>query len=1481
MGTLGRIGKILAGIVLGIVLLVGIAFAVAQTRPAKAWLAAQLAASLSGDGRSAEIGRIEGTVPFDMQLDALHLADADGEFLTVRNLAFAMAPGALLHRRVEITRLSVDEIALTRPPTAKPASTPAQPMKLLDMLHLPVAVALDDLKIGAIRVGAPVLGEPVDFAVSGISSLAGGDASARVAIRRIDGEAGQADLSLALSGEPARLQLALDIAEPSGVLLDRLLARDDRQPLALSLKGDGPLADWRGVLAASAGDLARIDADLTIAEAEEYRLGAEGRVAAAKLLPPDLAALLGDQATFALQLRDSAAGVLSIDKLSLVAAAATLNSSLQYGGNDRALVGTATLTTADLAPFSAVAGMSLSGAGELRLTASGTPQRPQADIAIEATAPHAEGNGADRARAQLHLASQGDPADLATRWTVSGEGSIENIVAAAGDIPAGLGATLTWHLAGSADGSGETIEISDLGVATAGIELAGTATIRDHFATIAGKASLTVADIAPFAALAGQKMGGNGKIDLVAEAAADGSTNAHLTGTLAGLTLGGLTVGGTGDALLGGSLAIDGTARRSADGGIVVEKFDLNATDAMLSAKGDLTADRRINATLKLDVPKLAALAAPLGTAMAGRLALQATAQGPLDAPAIAATVDGDGLSAGQARLDRLHANFRVADLAVPSGRLDASFRAGSLEGTLGADIARRQDGNLLDIGKLRLAADGSTLEGGLRIALDSGRATGTITGRVVDLAPWSQLAGMTLAGRADLKATLGGKTGQGLELSLNGNAIKATPRSGSPIAVTRLTVAARLDDLLGTPSGHASLDLAGGQMGTVKLATLSAKLGSVKPGRFAFTGEARGSIHEKFALATGGDVDVARGGVTLRLARLTGDVAGEALRLTQTLTVTRRGADLAVTNLALTLGAGQLAGSASLKGEQLALTLKAQRLPVGFAGKFAGRADAGGTLSFDADLAGTRSKPQGHLVVDARDLRLAAANRSDLPPLGITADALWRGGRVEAKGRIAGPRNDAIGFAGSLPLELVPATLAVRLPPDGAVTLKLEGEGQIADIEELLPLGEDRLAGKFSLDASVAGTVTQPRASGALRISDGRYESMAAGTILTGVAFDLVGDRERFVLRNFRAGDGERGTMTASGSVDLAATPGPTIAASIDVKSFRVLRRDEANVLAGGEIRISGALTALRIASQLRVEHGELRPPDRLPPSVASLDIVEINSVTGQRAPPPAQLPPQEQSDPMLPAVLDITIDLPGQVFVRGRGLDSEWRGKLAVTGTSAEPIVTGSLEVVRGTFSLLGKDFKLSSGTIGFNGDTKIDPTIAIVAEATTADITATVTIGGIASAPTLKLGSVPEMPQDEVLARVLFGKNVGQITPAQGLQIAAAAASLAGGGGGLLDKVRSALGLDRFDFGSGTTANNAAGNASSNPASQGLGAATISAGKYIAEGVYVGVDQGASTGTSRGKVEIEIAPNISVETDVGMTGGNGLGLNWKRDY
>src|SRR5260370_19752481 len=84
--------------------------------------------------------------------------------------------------------------------------------------------------------------------------------------------------------------------------------------------------------------------------------------------------------------------------------------------------------------------------------------------------------------------------------------------------------------------------------------------------------------------------------------------------------------------------------------------------------------------------------------------------------------------------------------------------------------------------------------------------------------------------------------------------------------------------------------------------------------------------------------------------------------------------------------------------------------------------------------------------------------------------------------------------------------------------------------------------------------------------------------------------------------------------------------------------------------------------------------------------------------------------------------------------------------------------------------------------------DPAVDIVAEVSSGEVTAQVLVGGLISSPTVTLTSTPALPQDEILARVLFGRGVGQITAAEGIQVAQAAATLAGGGPGVLDRIRS---------------------------------------------------------------------------------------------
>ncbi len=58
-------------------------------------------------------------------------------------------------------------------------------------------------------------------------------------------------------------------------------------------------------------------------------------------------------------------------------------------------------------------------------------------------------------------------------------------------------------------------------------------------------------------------------------------------------------------------------------------------------------------------------------------------------------------------------------------------------------------------------------------------------------------------------------------------------------------------------------------------------------------------------------------------------------------------------------------------------------------------------------------------------------------------------------------------------------------------------------------------------------------------------------------------------------------------------------------------------------------------------------------------------------------------------------------------------------------------------------------------------------------------------------------------------------------------------------------------------------------------------MSAGKYVANGVYVGVTQGLTAGSSSVDVQLDVTRHISIDTTAGQTNGAGVGVNWKLDY
>ena len=65
------------------------------------------------------------------------------------------------------------------------------------------------------------------------------------------------------------------------------------------------------------------------------------------------------------------------------------------------------------------------------------------------------------------------------------------------------------------------------------------------------------------------------------------------------------------------------------------------------------------------------------------------------------------------------------------------------------------------------------------------------------------------------------------------------------------------------------------------------------------------------------------------------------------------------------------------------------------------------------------------------------------------------------------------------------------------------------------------------------------------------------------------------------------------------------------------------------------------------------------------------------------------------------------------------------------------------------------------------------------------------------------------------------------------------------------------------------------------KGMAGSVLKAGKEIFKGVTVGVEQGMGAQSGAVSVEVQVTPNITVDSRVGVDNKQGVGVNWKWDY
>jgi len=1269
------------------------------------------------------------------------------------------------------------------------------------------------------RLALDAAGWPRRFDLTG--RIGNGNGPVRLPVAGPPVTLGQADITANYDADQdnrwrARIGLS-DFAQP-GLTLD-----------SATLTGRGVLrrAAPRGVTALAEFDLAGLDLD-----------------------DPALAEAAGTSLSGHTTLEWTEGTPLLVRALRVVSGAATLaaNGRVEALTEGFPVSGSATLDAPDLARFAAISGQDLSGAASAKLAGSGSLLGGDFDITFDAETDRlalgiAQVDSLIGAPATLALKAQRDADGIAVdrfrleneHLTATAEGALNSergalsVTAALADLaraddrldgPVDARAQVDWEAGGE-------VTLSEIVAEAMGARVTGSATIAPEAEgrPAAGRINAQIDDLGRFAAITGRPLAGRMNAGIVGNGVIDTQTfDITLDAATEGLV--------TGTPQVDGLVAGDGSLRISAthDGReTTLRELDLRYDAARIAASGvGVIAEQSGELTFDAEIPELAVIDPRLdGPAEAAGTVARA-ADGEISLAGVTAQIMGAAIEATgtvQPDPDALAARgtltANIADLAR-----FAEIAGRPLTGRVDARVEARE------------ADQPGHFDGTVNATTD-----GVVTG--ID-----QLDGL-IAGRGTLMvdATHDGRETTLRDLALDYDAVRLTASGAGVIAEQSgaLTFDASLADLAQI---DARLDGPAEAAGTVaRAADGEITLTDVTARIMGAALDVTGSVQpDPDALAASGRL-TARVADLARFAAISGQ---SALRGSLDLTAEGDSTD----------GANRFDVTTSLEGRDLATGIaQLDRL-------------LGGRVSLSAEAGRTPDR----IEITTIDLETQQVR--------LTANGDGAGGPVRIDARLANLGLFAPDFSGPL---TAAGTVTLQGPEARRITLNLDAtgpggttaalSGDVIDYARQLDL-----AASGRLPLALVNAFIQPRALNGtaqydLRINGAPELAAVSGTVttqgttvaLSGTGLeidDLSGTAtlgQSRVQTDFTAQTRDGGRLSVTGPVGL--TPGFEAGLRVALDGLVLSDGRIYTTTAEGNVTLDGPLAGgARIGGVINLGETNLRIPSGGGSASVSLPgLRHINESPASRL--TRQRAGLVQSDAgtttrRRPFDLDLTINAPRRIFVRGRGLDAELGGRLRIGGTTRNVAPDGFFELIRGRFDILGKRLTLSQGRVTMQGS--LDPFLRFVADTESGDATIQIIVEGLASDPEITFTSIPDLPQEEVVSRLIFGRGLDTISPLQAAQMASAISTLTGrSDNDLVGRLRGAVGLADLDV---TQTED--------------GDTEVSAGAYLSDDIYTEVTAD-SAGKQQINLNLDVTRSVTVKGRTSNEGDAGIGVFFERDY
>jgi autotransporter translocation and assembly factor TamB len=771
-----------------------------------------------------------------------------------------------------------------------------------------------------------------------------------------------------------------------------------------------------------------------------------------------------------------------------------------------------------------------------------------------------------------------------------------------------------------------------------------------------------------------------------------------------------------------------------------------------------------------------------------GRAMLALEARGRWDAPDVAGRLEAPALGVAGTTLAGVEVPFRVVGKTLEVEWATAAL--GGSRATAGGTAT------WTGVGAPTPERLGRDLRGRLEVRVPAGR--------MEDLAPWLPTA-LRGSGRFDLAARLEGTP--------------ARWQGAGTLEATRLTLA---HGDIAELRARFALDGDGIELTTLRAQALGVPVVALGAYRWSGTGRATAELGPARleSLRALGDLPVA-GGAAGHVAATTG--AGVVVAATGTLdfdgvtlagvpldrgrlTATLQGAEL---HAELAFPRRRLAGTADgrlASGSAIGARLTVEDLDVGALLRERVPARAGpieGVLSARADV---------HVPVDR-----PAATRATLAvePLRLSvAGEPWESrGPVVARWEAGGLRLERLQLAGGAGTVTASGVVAGA----GALDLRVDGRLPLAILPAVRP--EVREAdGTLEVTAQLTGPATRPEIGGEGAIREGRL-------LLRDYPEGLRDLQARFTMspRGLRlleasAGFGG-GQVRARGDLALDGWTVGAYQLALTARGVSVSLLEGLSTAWDADLELVGLTARPLLRGEARLVRGSY-----------TRDLSLLSLVLPERGGGP--------TEPTFALPLRVRARLDDNLVVRNRTARLRVGGTLTVEGTTAAPVVFGTLESREGQITFRGHRFTVASASVRFVDPRRINPFLDVVATARIKSYDVTVALSGHAEDLAVRLSSTPPLPQEDLLALVTFGVTRAEFARSAGGLVAGEAAQVL---------VRELIGVD---------AQGGLGLDVMDVETTGEGAGTLRVGKRLTERAVVIYSQSLADSGRRGvRVEYEL--------------------------